>query len=517
MGCMVMYRNILDYFSDTVNKKAGETAVIHNNDSITFEELDRKSRFLAIELLKLQKQSVIVPVAVFLPKSIGVVIADIAACYSGNFFSNLDVKTPANRISNILEVMKPGVIVTDEKCGRMLSTLEDLNIPVVYIDKIEWSEGETIKHNKALDKMVKERIDTDPFCIINTSGSTGTPKGVLLTHRGFIDYVNWAVDTFKFDGSEIMGVMSAIVFDHYVYETCLMMVKGATMVLLDMTLASFPAKLLMEVNEKKVNYIFWVPTVMVNIANRGLLEKIKIEYLKMVWFAGEVFPTKQFNMWRKCYPEATFVNLYGPCEITVDCTYHILSGAVPEDESLPIGIPCKNVDVFLLDENDRLCADGEVGELCVRGTSLAQGYYNNPEKTAQVFVQNPLNASYPELIYRTGDLAYKNSEGVFIFKGRRDNLVKHMGNRVDMGEIEHIVVNKLRMVKNCCVTYDFTKNEIVLVYEMTEGFTEVDLRKGLAAEFPRYMIPTRYIAMDELPRNTNGKIDRNLLKQQVNE
>ena len=508
-----MYKNILDLFHKTVEEKADKVAVIHNNANITFGDLDKKSRYLAKCLLQLQKNEGPVPMAVFLPKSIDVVIADIAVTYSGNFFSNLDIKTPAERIRSILEVMKPEVLITDEKGKTFLDSVASAEVPILLVDKLDWEQN--YSNDDVLSQIYTKKIDTDPLCIINTSGSTGTPKGVLLTHRGFIDYVSWAINTFGFDGSEIMGVMSAIVFDHYVYETCLMMARGSTMVLLDMMLASFPARLLEEVKNKEVNYIFWVPTVMVNVANRGLLEKIKLDKLRMVWFAGEVFPTKQFNMWKKCYPEVMFVNLYGPCEITVDCTYHILEEEISEEESLPIGIPCNNVDVFLLNENDEVCLTGEVGELCIRGTSLAMGYYNNPEKTMAAFVQNPLNKSYPELIYRTGDMAFKNEKGVYIFKGRRDSLIKHMGNRVEMGEIEHILVNKLALVGNCCVTYDFCKKEIVLFYEKTESLSEVDIRKALAGEFPRYMIPTRYIEMEELPRNTNGEIDRNLLKQQL--
>ena len=510
-----MYRNILDYFSDTVHEKAGEIAVIHNNDSITFGELDRKSRCLAIELLKLQKQSDTMPVAVFLPKSIGVVIADIAACYSGDFFSNLDVKTPIERIKNILEVMRPGIIVTDTKSGALLDAAEALNIPLLYIDHVDWSKDDG--DGVLLEQRLAERIDTDPFCIINTSGSTGTPKGVILNHRSFFDFMAWSFETFNFDGSEIIGSLSPTIFDIYVFELCLTMIKGSTMVLLDAGLAIFPAKLLQEVQRQKVSFIFWVPTIMVNIANMGLLSKILLPELKLVWFAGEVFPTKQFNIWKRGLPNAKFVNLYGPIEITLDCIVHIVDSEIPENMPLPIGKPCKNTDVLLLNDNDERCAQGEIGEICVRGTSLAMGYYNNPEKTAAAFVQNPLNKSYPELIYRTGDLAYVDENGLIMFKGRKDSLIKHMGYRIELGEIEHIIVNKLKLVKNCCAVYAYEKKEIVLFYEKTDTVSDLDIRKALAAEFPRYMVPTRYTVMDELPRNTNGKIDRNMLKQQVNE
>ena len=187
-----------------------------------------------------------------------------------------------------------------------------------------------------------------------------------------------------------------------------------------------------------------------------------------------------------------------------------------ENKSLPIGVPCKNTDVLILNDHNELCRTGEIGEICVRGTSLAMGYYNNPEKTSNAFVQNPLNMAYPEQIYRTGDLAYTNDQGLIIFKGRKDSLIKHMGYRIELGEIEHLIVNKLKLVSNCCAVYDYSRKEINLFYERKENITDSDIRKALINEVPKYMIPTKYMVLNEMPRNTNGKIDRLQLSNMVN-
>jgi len=168
---------------------------------------------------------------------------------------------------------------------------------------------------------------------------------------------------------------------------------------------------------------------------------------------------------------------------------------------------------MILNEKDRLCAADEEGELCVRGTSLAMGYYNNPEKTAAAFVQNPLNHSYPELIYRTGDIAMINKFGEIMFKGRKDTLVKHSGYRIELGEIEHVIINKLKLVENGCIIYDHDKKEIIFFYESAADIPAAGMRKKIGTELPKYMIPTRFIRLDELPRNTNGKIDRLKLKE----
>lgn len=508
------FKSLLDYFEETVHRCPDKIALIHGEDRLSFAELHTNVQQLASYLMDVTAGCDRCPICIFLPKSVEVVIGDIASLYSGNFFNNLDVKTPTDRIRNIFQMLQPAAVITNDKYLSVLEKIPDINFPIINLDGEAWEKA--WGHKDELKAKRAQQIDTDPLCIINTSGSTGTPKGVLLTHRGFIDYVNWAVDTFHFDGSEILGVMSAIVFDHYVYETCLMMATGATLVLLNNELAAFPARLLTEVQQKKVNYIFWVPTIMVNIANMGLLEKIRLPDLKLVWFAGEVFPTKQFNEWRKAYPDVTFVNLYGPCEITVDCTYYIIDRPLQDDEPIPIGIPCRNMDVFLLEDGQKIEEEGIEGEICVRGISLAMGYYNNPEKTAAAFVQNPLNSTYPERIYRTGDLAYWNAQGQLVFKGRKDNLIKHMGNRVNLGEIEHIAVDSLKVVSNCCVVYNFEKKLITMFYE-SNGSSVLEIRKALATQMPRYMVPNEYIELDQLPRNTNGKIDRHALSDRVNE
>ncbi|MBQ8084681.1 MAG: amino acid adenylation domain-containing protein [Lachnospiraceae bacterium] len=503
--------NLLEYFETTVNHNADKIAVRHNDTKIDFKELKNYSMKLGTYLSAMFKDSVNIPIAVFLPKEINIVIADLGIMYSSNHFVNLDVKTPIERINNILKTVKPMVIVTS---SAYVANLTGLSIPLVIIDEIEL-------HNVIIDDevLLKKRsrlIDTDPFCIINTSGSTGTPKGVVLNHRSFIDFMNASGELFNFDGSEIIGSLSPVVFDIFEFELCMMMRNASELILLDAFLAAFPARLLECLVKNNVNFIFWVPSIMVNIANLGLLDKMELPNLRLVWFAGEVFPTKQFTMWYDKLPAAVFVNLYGPIEITLDCTYYIVKERPDENEPLPIGIPYKNTDIMILNDNNNICHIGEEGELCVRGSSLAMGYYNNLEKTMSSFVQNPLNTMYPELIYRTGDIAYLREDGNIIFKGRKDSLIKHMGYRIELGEIEHVVENDLKLVDYCCAVYNSEKREIVLFYENQDELSVGDFRKNIGRRLPSYMIPTEYIKLDVLPRNTNGKIDRLLLKDKIN-
>lgn len=504
--------HLLDYFEETVQKKADKVAVRHNDSNISFEELKRKAQILGTDLTEQTKAAINTPVAVFLPKEINTIIADLGIMYSSNPFMNLDVKTPKERIMNIFDLVKPAAVITSKKYAKPLS---DVTVPVICIDDLDWES------NEADEKLLIERrtslIDTDPFCLINTSGSTGTPKGVVLNHRSFFDFLAVSNERFGFDGTEIMGSLSPVVFDIYDFELCMLMMNGSQLVLLDAMLGAFPARLLEKLADNKVNFIFWVPSIMVNIANLGLLDKIDLPDLRLVWFAGEVFPTKQFLAWYDRLKNTTFANLYGPIEITLDCTYYVVDERPVESEPLPIGIPYHNTDILLLNEDNKRCGIGEEGELCVRGTSLAMGYYNNPEKTSAAFTQNPLNTSYPELIYRTGDMAYMREDGNIMFKGRKDSLIKHMGYRIELGEIEHVIENDLKLVKYCCAVYRYSKKEIVLYYESENGITDREFRSSISKVFPAYMIPSVFIKMDELPRNTNGKIDRLLLKNKANE
>lgn len=501
--------NLIEYFEDTVKLYPQKVAIIDKERIINFSQLYEKALRVA-SVIRCFKR----PVAVYLSKSIESVYADLGIIYSANFYMNLDIKTPAERLKNIIDLISPSAIITNNQNLQNISSILPADIQVINLDEMDFDE--TPDRAILLSKIAK-LIDTDPLCIINTSGSTGTPKGVILNHKSFFDFTEWALDTFKFSENEIIGSLSPLVFDIYSFELCMLMAKACTIVIIPEQLSAFPASILKLLEQHKVTFLFWVPTIMVNIANMDLLSSIDLPSLKTVWFAGEVFPTKQFNYWHTKLPHTLFANLYGPIEITLDCTYFIVNREILDEEPIPIGYPCRNTDILILDDDNHLVLEkGIEGELCVRGTSLAMGYYNNPEKTSIAFVQNPLNNSYPEIIYRTGDIVYINNRGEIVFKGRKDTLIKHLGYRTELGEIEHIIINKLKLVKNGCVVYNFAQKEITLFYESDREITPAEFRKKIGKELPKYMLPTVYYRLKELQRNTNGKIDRLFYNQQIN-
>ena len=276
-------------------------------------------------------------------------------------------------------------------------------------------------------------------------------------------------------------------------------------------LFSFPVKLIEYVNEKKINLIVWVPSVLINLANAKTFEKIKPEYIKQVLFAGEPMPNKQLNYWRKHLPEVQFSNMYGPTEATVIASYYIINRNFKDSDPLPMGGQVSNAKLFVLTDEYKLVKNNEVGELYIRGSSVALGYWNNLKATKKSFIQNPLNKKYPEIVYKTGDLVYYNDLGELVYSGRVDSQIKHTGYRIELGEIESAVSN-IKAISGACVLYDKSKSEIVLIFQTSDNeLSDNFIRKELSKFIPKYMMPTRFVFIKDWPLNSNGKIDRKKL------
>lgn len=500
--------NVIEYLEKTKQQFPDKLAVIDNTERITFRVLYD----IACRTARQIKSYNIFrsPICVFIPKGCKAIEAFAGINMSGNFYVPLDTKSPHARVRSIIDVLNPALIITDSVHIEDLRQLAG-DKQILIIDAVDQTKGDDYS-----DCIFPAQIDTDPVYAIFTSGSTGTPKGVVISHRGVIDYIDWAVETFNIDSTSVIGNQAPFYFDNSTLDIYLMYATGATLNIIPEADFMFPSRLIDYMNDNRITFIFWVPFALINVANFKILDSKKPEYLKDVLFAGEVMPNKHLNYWRRCLPDCRYANLYGPTEITVDCTYYIVDREFSDDEPLPIGYPCRNSDVMIITESGEIAGNGEVGELCVRGSSLSMGYYNDPEKTAKAFVQNPFNNHYPELIYRTGDMVYKNERGEIMYVGRRDSQIKHNGYRIELGEIEN-AANGSGVVENSCAVYDFRNKRIVLFYQSGKDLNLADFRKKLLAHIPKYMIPAVFNRIEEMKTNQNGKIDRLYYNNLANE
>ena len=451
------------------------------------------------------------PIIVLLPKSVKCIVSYMGILYSGSPYVPLDANMPQARLQKIMNNLNPEAIITEKEYSKVLETV-DLNGTVVYFYS-EITKGSI--DEQLIGQTISKVIDTDPIYIMYTSGSTGDPKGVTIPHRGVIDYAHWVVNTFSLNEETIMANQTPFHFDNSVFEIYGALLSGGKLILIPDQLMLFPTKLPEFLREYKVNTLFWVPTVLINVANSGILETTILEDLKTVVFAGEIMPNKQLNMWRKSNPHCLYANLYGPTEITDDCAYYIVDREFEDWEPLPIGKACENKRIMILNENDRMAEVGETGEICVIGSGLALGYWGNKEQTDKVFVQNPLNPHYNEYMYRTGDLGYVNEEGFIIIQGRMDSQIKHRGNRIELGEIEK-AASLIDGVRRSCALFDSETEQIVLYLESD---LEINLRKvnlELSKWIPKYMLPQSLKIMEKFPMTSNDKIDRKQLKTMIN-
>ncbi len=449
------------------------------------------------------------PVIVYLPKSADSVACFAGAMYSGQPYVPVAADIPPQRLQHIAASLGQGHLVT---CPALVPNLEGLTLDGFTVHLLEDLTAFPPDEAGALDR-VSRVTDTDPIYIMYTSGSTGVPKGVTIPHRGILDYAAWLEETFPFDETTVLGNQSAFYFDNSTLDIFTMLRTGAKMVIIPEVLFRFPAKLPAFVEEQHINAIFWVPTVMIAVANSGVLEQRTMPELKTILFCGEVMPNRQLNQWRRSHPDALYANLYGPTEITDVCTCYIVDRDFADADPLPIGRACRNMRTLILTEDNRPAAPGETGELCILGSGLALGYWNAPELTRRAFVQNPLCTAYDERMYRTGDLAYEDKDGRIMFVGRRDAQIKLRGNRIELGEIE-TAAKSLAAVENACVLFDPEAQEIVLFVQTAEKLALRRLNLELRKRLPAYMLPGRLVCMEALPLTPNGKLDRVGLRAQ---
>ena len=511
-------KNILQCFEETCKKFPDNIAVADESSSVTFNDLKIRSQQTGTMIASELKKHC-APIAIYIDKSPALVEAMLSVLYSGNFYVVLDTQMPLERVRRIFETLRPVAILTDKSYIDKIESINhfkdsnngnDEHIGTNFTETktfyIEDSASTKIDI-KLLSRLRSRMTERDPAYILYTSGSTGQPKGTVISHRALIAYGDWFIHAFAINDKTIFGSQTPLYFSMSVSDLYAALRTGATYQIIPKKYFSFPMQLIEYMNTHNVNTIYWVPSALNIVANWDTFSYIKPEYLKKVLFAGEVMPVKQLNYWRTALPDVLYANLFGPTETTDICSYYVVNRTFSDEETLPIGVACDNCDLIIVDENGN---ESDSGELLARGPFLADGYYHNPKKTAEVFVQNPLNDAYPEIVYRTGDLVYKGEDGLLRYQGRKDFQIKHMGYRIEPGEIE-AAIGALPEIHACVCIYLETTDQILLFYQ--GKIKQEALSTAVSGKLPAYMRPNKFIRIRQMPYNANGKIDRKLLKK----
>lgn len=496
-----MKKCITDYLDVTLSKWPKKIVFGEKDKAITYEEFVIKAKILATRILLLNLYNK--PIIIFTDKSINTLVGMFGVLYSANYYTVVDRNMPENRIKSIVGTLGVKLALVDDASSSLFDEL-NLGIDKILIDEVsEKIDDELIR--KAHDRL----ININPAYVLFTSGSTGEPKGSVISHRSLIDYVSWFSETFNIDENVIFGSQTPFYFSMSVSDVFSTVYNGASLYIIPKSYFSFPMKLVEFLDEKMINTIYWVPSAMAIVANLKTFDVIVPKTLKKVLFAGEVMPMRVLNTWRKAMPDLFYANLYGPTELTDICTYYVVNRDFKDDEVLPIGRVCDNAEAIILDENNKEALEGE---LCIKGSIMGFGYFNNKEKTNSTFILNPVNDSYIEYIYKTGDIVKYNEYGELIYLSRKDFQIKHMGYRIELGEIE-ANINAFDKIDLCACIY--VNEKIILYYQ---GNTSIeDVHKYANEKLVSYMRPQIVKKLQRMPINANGKIDRTKLKEMFEE
>ncbi|HXX41044.1 MAG TPA: amino acid adenylation domain-containing protein [Chthoniobacterales bacterium] len=515
--------------TETAARRPDAEAVRLLDQALTYAELEKLSNQLAHALIEIG----VVPgdrIGIYLHKSPSAIVSIFGIMKTGACYVPVDPNAPGLRLAEIARQCAFRALITSDSLYEKLRNafLDECPMAAIFfIDKSPdvplstpaFTFADSLPSRSVVPPAVSV-IDQDIAYILFTSGSTGNPKGVMLSHLNALTFVNWACDTFAVAASDRLSSHAPLNFDLSVFDIFAAIKAGAAISLVPEGLSVFPVELASFIENEGITIWYSVPMVL-TMLTRGKLHERDLNRLRLVLFAGEVFPIKHLRNLRRMLPKSRLANLYGPTETNV-CTWYEV-GQIPENQTtpVPIGKPCANMTVIAMDEVGRqVVAPGEEGMLYARGSNVMQGYYGRPSESAACFISNPFAPGRDEKLYCTGDWVTLDENGDFLLIGRKDHMIKTRGYRVELGEIEAVMVAHpaINEAVALAIPDEAIGNSIrAIVTANNDGDvpSSADLKRHCAEKLPPYMVPEEIEFRDVLPRTGTGKIDRQRLQGEI--
>ena len=521
-----MTRRLFEYAERQAERRPDALAVRLRDVQLTYSELATTSSRLA----RLLQGGGCVPgdrIGVLMPKSPMAVVAMHGIMKAGCVYVPIDAGSPAARVSRIVEASEPRWLLAS---GPASDLIDEITPQGAGADRprVGWLEPEAVhgmRYRAEFDLRDVEAhpaellpsgaVPSDAAHILFTSGSTGIPKGVVINHANVTDFVEWGVAYFGMGPDDRVSGHSPFAFDLSTFDIYGALHSGAELHLVPPELNLLAKKLVAFINDAELTQWFSVPSVLTYIASFDAVQAGDFPALRRLIWCGEVFPTASLVHWMERLPGVTFTNLYGPTEATIASSYYTLP-AIPADETaaVPIGVPCTGEELIVLDDDLTQVPANEVGDLYIGGVGLSPGYWRNEEATTAAFIDWG-----GRRIYRTGDLATMDDDGLVYFRGRSDTQIKSRGHRIELGEVETALATLSQLREGVIVavlTGGFEGTAICCAYipVADEDVSPRTIRASLSKLIPSYMMPTKWLELEQMPKNTNGKVDKSWLKDQ---
>ena len=517
--------------TESTERNPNGTAVVGSGTMLTYSQLDTLSNQIAHQL---RADGVCNGdrVGVFLPKSAQTVAALLGILKAGAAYVPIDPYSPVSRAAYVLGNCGVRALITEfsllRKLAAQLSASSEIQSVILSDDtadalSVPWLAHRTITSFARISTTRPSTNPTIPLTdndlayILYTSGSTGQPKGVMISHLNSLTFVNWCYDEFRVRQEDRVSSHAPFHFDLSIFDLFCTIKAAGTVCLVPSDVAAFPVRLADWIAQQSITVWYSVPSALTQLVEHGQLERYSYNHLRLILFAGEVFPCKYLRKLAQRIPQASYCNLYGPTETNV-CTYYWVqeSDLSPDrTEPVAIGKACANTEVFALDDHGKIVVPGQQGELYVRSSTVMKGYWGRGDATSAAALSSPLNPNYTDLLYRTGDIVRLLPTGDYQYIGRRDKMVKSRGYRIELGEIETALYAHSGVKEAAVIAVaDEVIGARLMAYVVPSrpAISKIELAKFCADRLPRYMVPERLEFVSELPKTSTGKIDKTTLE-----